>query len=237
MKKFRILMGALAFAVVVATVIACNKEKESNVAQQATGIEEVVRKPIATYENATGTMIYHVSLEQIQSVLTSNAKDGDRYVLESWSVIDDETDSWSPYLKYVVLDTEDEVSYTTVLLKSFVKKEGLNYYLSEDILNAHYVYNAESMDGTIFIFEVNGDEVSISEWDGVSTAPPGGSSCTCTSNSDCKHNGDSDYVCEPVHDGIGWRCHPPCDPHPNAICNKSVTASTVTTSILSGLSI
>ena len=30
MKKFRIVMGALAFAVVVATVIACSKEKAEN---------------------------------------------------------------------------------------------------------------------------------------------------------------------------------------------------------------
>ena len=42
MKKFRILMGAMALVVVAVTVIACNKEKESNVVHQAMETDEVV---------------------------------------------------------------------------------------------------------------------------------------------------------------------------------------------------
>lgn len=45
MKKFRILMGVLALAVVAATIFACSKEKETYIAQQTTGREEVVSKP------------------------------------------------------------------------------------------------------------------------------------------------------------------------------------------------
>ena len=66
MKTRRILMGALALAMVAATVFACTKDKETNVAQQATETEEGARKPIATYDNATGQMTYHVSVEQLQ---------------------------------------------------------------------------------------------------------------------------------------------------------------------------
>ena len=237
MKKFRILMGATALALVAAIVIACTKEKETKVAQQATETEEVVRKPIATYDNATGKMIYHISVDQIQNALTNNTTDGDRYVLESWCVVDDETVSSFPYLKYVVIDTEFEVSHSTVLLESFVVKEGFNYYLSEAVLNAHYNYTAESADGATFIFEVDGNEISITEWDGVSTAPPGGSSCTCTSNKLCSE-GVEGPVCNPDNSsGLGWDCLPKCGNYVGAECNKSVTTSVVTASILSGLSI
>ncbi|MBR5911251.1 MAG: hypothetical protein IKZ55_04645 [Bacteroidales bacterium] len=237
MRIFRIVMGAMALVVVAATIFACTKDKETNVAQQATETEEVARKPIATYDNATGQMTYHVSVEQLQEALSCTTKDSDRYVLESWCVVDDKTASPHPYLKYVVLDTDNEVSHTTVLLDSFVVKEESNYYLSKEVLDAHYSFTAESADGSTFIIEVDGDEISVAEWDGVSMAPPGGSSCTCTSNSSCKHNGSSDYVCEPVRDGVGWRCHPPCDPHPKAECTKSVSSSAVTPKVLSGLSI
>ena len=237
MRKFRILMGALALAGVAATVIACTKDKETNVAQQATETEEGARKPIATYDNATGQMTYHVSVEQLQEALSCTTKDGDRYVLESWCVVDDETASPHPYLKYVVLDTDNEVSHTTVLLDSFVVKEGSNYYLSKEVLNAHYSFTTESANGATFIIMVDGDEISVTEWDGVSTAPPGGSSCTCTSNKLCSE-GVQGPVCNPDNSsGLGWDCLPKCGNYVGAECNKSVTASVVTASILSGLSI
>ena len=180
-------------------------------------------------------MMYHVNVDQVQKALTNNSKGGDRYVLESWCVVDNETDNWSPYLKYVVLDTENEVSHTTVLLNSFVVKEGYNYYLSEEVQNARYSFTAESVNGATFIIEVDGDEISVTEWDGVSTVPPGGTSCTCTSNSSCVSS--SGAACNPVQTESGWDCLPRCYPYPEAECNKSVTASTATASILSGLCI
>ena len=67
MKTRRILMGALTLAMVAATVIACSKEKETKVAQQTTENNE--RKPIATYDNATGQMTYHVSVEHLQAAM------------------------------------------------------------------------------------------------------------------------------------------------------------------------
>ena len=63
MKTRRILMGALALAMVAATVIACSKEKETKVAQQTTENNE--RNPIATYDNATGQMTYHFDMSEI----------------------------------------------------------------------------------------------------------------------------------------------------------------------------
>lgn len=55
-------MGALALSVLAATIFACSKEKES-ATQQPTGTE-TARKPIATFDNATGRMTYHVSVGQ-----------------------------------------------------------------------------------------------------------------------------------------------------------------------------
>ena len=234
MKKHKKIIGALFLVtILVAVLYACTKEKAQTDAKPV--LEKTNRKPIATYDKDTKQMTYHISIEQVQDALTNNTKDGDRYVLESWCIVDDEDDCMSPYLKYVVLDTDEEVSHTTILLRSFVEKREYDYYLSEDVVNENYTFHAESASGAIFVVKVEGDDITINEWDGASLAPPGGTSCTCTSNSYCKNNGSSDYVCEPLHDGVGWRCHPPCDPHPKAECNKSVSSSVITPKILSRL--
>lgn len=114
MKKFRILMGALALAVVAATVIACSKEKETKVAQQTTENNE--RKPIATYDNATGQMTYHVSVEHLQAAMdkyTTSKSVGD-VIVESWSITDNGSTE-NPIMMLSVLEVDTESQHSNIL--------------------------------------------------------------------------------------------------------------------------
>jgi len=171
MRKLRIVMGALALAVVAATVFACTKEKETKVAQQATETEEVARKPIATYDNATGQMMYHVSVEQLQSAMDNftASKSVGEVIVESWSIIDDEESGLPLTLSFVILDMETEYSTSLFLIQSFLNKEeseqGVDYYLSQDVESGRYAFLAHSGNGELnYVIRVeNNTIVSVSE--------------------------------------------------------------------------
>lgn len=127
MNKLKITLGALALAMVVATFFACSKEKESNVVQQATVIEEVARKPIATYDIDNRIMHDHFDLDFANSAINENnlsKETGSRYVIESARVIDSvPLDINSEIIrKIVILDTEEELSITCWCIGAFVDK-------------------------------------------------------------------------------------------------------------------
>lgn len=173
MKTRRILMGALALAMVAATVFACTKDKETNVAQQATETKEAARKPIATYDNATGQMTYHFDMSKIQQKL-NESKDAktceDRYVVESVEVLDNEPNNPSvlPEIKITVLDTEEEKTSTMWLMQCFTEKEvrqnATTYYADAEVrarvFEFGYRYGEQ-----YYKVSVNGDDVVTSEID------------------------------------------------------------------------
>ena len=162
MKTRRILMGALALAMVAATVIACSKEKETKVAQQTTENNE--RKPIATYDNATGQMTYHFDMSEIQQKMNAgeNAKtEQDRYLVESIVVLDNAPSDINvmPEIKITILDTEEECSYTTWCMDYFTDKRvsttSTSYYLDEEVASKNF--NCYTTNGTNYqITFVNG---------------------------------------------------------------------------------
>ncbi len=173
MKKHRILMGALALAMVAATVIACTKEKETKVAQQATKTEEVARKPIATYDNATGQMTYHFDLNKVQQNMRDDLmvrSEQDRYVVEAILIEDSIPAELSvrPELKIIVLDTEEEVSYTMWFMESFVDKvvsdNNTNYYKNAEVYSGVYEFGYHVGDA-FYKINVNESEVTTTEVD------------------------------------------------------------------------
>ena len=173
MKKFRILMGAMALVVVAVTVIACNKEKESNVVHQAMETDLVVIKPIATFDNTTKQMICHYDLFEIQQNLneeTTTRTIQDRYVIESIQVLDSVPNDQSilPEVKITVFDTEEETAYTFWLMQNFTEKEvaqnETRYYVETGVRTGVYEFGYR-IGEQYYIVSVNGDNYVISEID------------------------------------------------------------------------
>ncbi len=217
MKKFRILMGALALAVAAATIVACNKEKESNAIQQT--VEETGRKPIATLDNATGQMTYHFDMIELQQKLNEVAEtknDQDRFIIESIQVIDSLplNQSELPEIKVTILDVEDETTFTMWLMQSFTEKVVLQsttrYYADAGVNTGVYEFGFQD-EGKFYKVSVNGDEYDITEID----------SPTCLGfmprwllwcrrdncANECTKGGSwINSHCNPCNDGQGGRC-------------------------------
>lgn len=204
MKKFRILMGALALTVVVATVIACNKEKESNDAQQTIGTDEVVRKPIATYDISSGIMCDYFDLDYANSIINENNDTKEstyRFVVESEEIIDSiplNIDS-EIIRKIVILDTEEETSIACWFIGEFVDKEirtdCVFYYVNEEVSSGVYEFLMTSEDA-VYVVHVNGSTYTFVEVEQVPETAMGKtivfcvgrdcqSGCDLTSNNNC----------------------------------------------------
>ena len=202
MKTRRILMGALALAMVAATVIACSKEKEMKVAQQTTETDEVVRKPIATYDNSTGLMTYHVSVEQLQAVMDNYtaSKSVGEVIVESWSIIDDETVE-KPVLMLSVIDVDSESSSKIAMYNTFVEGVSVGnateYYLTDLICSGNYNYITSDVKDTYLVTVENNEVVSVELYN-VKAPWTGGITISCTTTY-CKNTGG----CSPPEDPSG----------------------------------
>jgi len=90
MRKFRIVIGALALTMMAAIIVGCNKEKnETNVAQQATGTEEIAGIPAgvlddqqknggrgSSFDNSGDENVFHACINQLaQDTTYSNYYD------------------------------------------------------------------------------------------------------------------------------------------------------------------
>jgi hypothetical protein len=204
MKKFRILMGALALAMVAATVIACNKEKEMNAAQQATDTEEVVRKPIASYDISSGVMHNYFDFDYANSIINENYNTKEttyRFIVESVEIIDSiplNNDS-EIIRKIVILDTEEENTITCWCIGTFVDKEiyadTVLYYVNEEVATGVYEFFMSS-DDAVYVVHVNGSTYTFVEVEQVPETAMGKtivfclgidcqSGCDLTSNNNC----------------------------------------------------
>ena len=218
MKTRRILMGALALAVVAATVIACTKDKETNVAQQETVTEEVARKPIETYDIDNRIMHDHFDLDFANSAINENnlsKETGSRYVIESARVIDSvPLDINSEIIrKIVILDTEEELSITCWCIGAFVDKEihdeSVHYFVNEDVASGIYEFSMTS-EGNVYAVYVNGNTYM---WEEVEQIPETAMGKTivvcvgrnCQSGCDLTPNNDNCTACTP-HPGQQGDC-------------------------------
>lgn len=231
MKKFRILMGAVALALVAATIIACNKEIESNVVQQATETDDVVRKPIATYDIGSGIMHDYFDFDIANSVINENdTKDTlCRFVIESVMIIDSvPLDMNSEIIrKIVILDMEEEKSITYWCIGAFVDKEILTdtifYYVNEEVASGVYEFFMSSEEAAYVVY-VNGSTFSLVEVEQLPETAMGKDIVVC----------------------LGWNCQSGCDltpnktnctaciPHPDQEggCLKAVTSNQIIGMIL-----
>ena len=205
MNKLRVAFCAAAVVVAVA-FFACSKEKEP-AAQQPTEVE-AARKPIATFDNATGQMTYHVSVEQLQEAMDRQTNE-DRFVIESWEIMDDANGDIPLTLKLVMLDTENEVSITTYLVERFVEKLSydnvVNYFISDDFASGNYSYYEYSDDRKLHLITVKHNKVfSIEEVENSNRVQNSGYTVTCTGK-DCKEKG-----CAMYRDDDGYLGCTPC---------------------------
>ncbi len=185
-------MGALALAVVAATVFACTKEKETKVAQQATETEEVVRKPIATYDNATGQMTYHVTVEHLQAAMDkyTASKSVGEVIVESWSIIDDES-TGKPALMLSVIEVDAEASSKIAMYNTFVEGVSVGnateYYLTDLIRSGNYNYITSDAKDSYLVTVENNEVVSVELYN--AKAPwTGGITVSCTKEEGCTYN-------------------------------------------------
>lgn len=145
LNKLRVALCAAAVVVAVA-FFACNKEKEP-AAQQPTEVE-AARKPIATFDNATGKMTYHLSTDMIQEAFerSSVSKDGNRYFLESVEILESMQvgDTIFSGLQFVILDSETESSITIWASDDFLYRincqDSICYYFPQNIVDGNYSY-------------------------------------------------------------------------------------------------
>ena len=205
MKTRRILMGALALAMVAATVIACSKEKETKVAQQTTENNE--RKPIATFDKATGQMTYHVGVEHLQAAMdkyTTSKRVGD-VIVESWSITDNGSTE-NPIMMLSVLEVDTESSSKIAMYNTFVEADShgnaTEYYLTDLIRSGNYNYITSDAQDTYLVTVENNEVVSVELYN--AKAPwTGGVTITCDREISCHNPGG---------------CSPPDDP--NGDCSE-----------------
>jgi hypothetical protein len=171
MKKFRILVGAVALAVVIATIIACTKEKETKVVQQVTETEEIGRKPIAIFDVSSGIMHDDFDLDYANSVMNENSctkESAYRFLVESAEIIDSvPADNESEIIrKIVILDTEEETSIACWFIGDFVDKviqtDCVFYYVNEEVSSGVYEFSMSSNDAVYAVY-VNGSTYTFEE--------------------------------------------------------------------------
>jgi hypothetical protein len=217
MKKFKILMGAVALIVGAATIIACNKEKETNLTQQA--MEETGRKLIATFDHSTGRMTCYFDVLELQQKLneeTSTKTIQDRYVIETVQLMDSVplNQSVLPEVKVTVLDTEEETSYTMWLMRAFTEKEVqqnvTRYYAETSITTGVFEFGFRHED-KYYKVSVNGDDFVTTEIDQLEFSNNLPKIFLWCKRDDCANEctkGGSwwNAYCNPCRDNQGGRC-------------------------------
>ena len=169
MKTRRFLMGALALAMVAATVIACTKQNGLD-----TNNDTNHRNPIAVYDNNTRLITTLIDAEAINEKNDKSffalKDDANRFVVESVEVLDSmpRNKNVNGEIKLTVLDTDDECSYSLWCMKSFVvkdvKEQQVDYYLDDNVASGNYNVAFKVQD-KYYIADFIGDSLSIQEVD------------------------------------------------------------------------
>lgn len=170
MKRIKKLMIVVVLAAIVTVVFGCKKENETNIVSS----EQNLRKPVAIYDNNTGLITTLIDVEAMNVVFNQSSntnKDlSNRFVTESVEVLDSVPcdKDVAGEIKIIVLDTDDECSYTIWCMKSFiikdVKEQQVEYYLDEDVANGNYDF-AFKEGNTYYVADFVDDSLSIHEVD------------------------------------------------------------------------
>ena len=180
MKNLKYIMATLMVALIVAVVcVACNKDKETpvqeanNNSENEPNTEVVERKPIAVFDKNTGVMTTLIDINSLNAQMKefyASRGDTDRYVIESVEVLDT-----VPYdknvtgeIKIIILDTEDECSYSIWCMKSYtikdVKEHRVDYYVDEIVASGNFDFAFKSID-RYFVANFDGNTISAHEVD------------------------------------------------------------------------
>ena len=137
----------------------CKKEEKTN------SDESTSEKTIAVYDNKTGVMTYNFDAEMLTIKINEQLAtrgEQDRYIVESVQIIDSLPSNArvQPEIKVVILDTDDETSYSFWLMEFFTYKKisssKTEYYLDDDVKSGVYEM-ASAHDGYIYKFHINGE--------------------------------------------------------------------------------
>ncbi len=231
LNKLRVALCAAAVVVAVA-FFACNKEKET-ATQQPTEVE-AARKPIATFDNATGQMTYHFDTETLQLQLNEQMVSrsiSNRYIVESVEVLDKAPTDESVYaeIKVTILDVETESTITAWLMHRFtdkkVRQDMTDYYSDTEVASGNYDFGYRS-DGKYYMVSVNGDNLITTEIDSTFCMTLPRPLLTCMAQ-------NCGIICE--KQGSWWHSQcKPCESPADGKCNDSFAPwAAITVSIVS----
>lgn len=194
------MMAILAVAAIAVTAVACKKEKKQAEFQELN--EADGRKPIATYDNTTGQMTCHVSVEELQGAMDdyTASKSVGEVIVESWSISDNES-SENPVLTLSVIEVDSESSSKTAMYNTFVEKvtagNSTEYYLTDLVRSGNYNYITSDGKDSFLVTVENNEVVSVELYN--AKAPwTGGITISCVTEF-CKNEGG----CSPPEDPSG----------------------------------
>lgn len=209
MKKNKIFAIVALLAVTISGVLvfqAC-KKSEQNIQKPMANSN---RKPIAVYNHLNKKMEYKFDIEKINEYFNQNlSKDNSsgKYIVESIAVLDEnpiQNDSLQE-VKFVVIDTDSEETYTVWLMGSFTNKiinnNSTEYYLSEDLDDNNYKCYHGGKDGKCSEITVNEQGYSVKEVNNMCF------SCRWKWWLICKKEGSCQaWDCQKVNGGSYWAC-------------------------------
>ena len=203
------------FAMVSGSIFAlysCNKDDDETL--DPSYQEPQNGKLLAVTDNNTGRTTYHFDIEKMNMLLNeklTSKTSSDRYVVESMTIIDTMplVKDFNPEIKIVLLDTDEEVTYSTWLTGFYTNKvitgQKTSYYLSSDVAAKNYEFAFYEND-QLFVACVNGLNYSVERRDSALYAPyrPKWSFT-------CKATNCLIGECEKVYTGLGDH-HYTCSP-------------------------
>lgn len=132
---------------VITTIIGCNKRSENDNSIIRPFDDEDVKRPIASIDLSTGKVSYSFDLNELSEKFNSTFKEEDRFIIESFELEENSilmNDSIYSALKIVIIDTEEEISYTHWLCDGFLEtaleNNHLDYYLSDSICDGNFSF-------------------------------------------------------------------------------------------------
>ena len=157
-------------AIVAVVLVGCKKEKETP--KTETNDSNVQRKPIAVFDNNSELITTFINTEAVNKKLKESffvhKDNANRFVVESVEVLDSvpHNKDVKGEIKFTILDTEEESSYSVWCMKSFIVKDvneqKVEYYLDENVANGNFNIAFEEGD-TYYVADFIGDSLSIHE--------------------------------------------------------------------------
>ena len=181
----------------------CKKGETSN------DNDKTTEKSIAVYDNNTGVMKYNFDIDILTTKINERCsyrynKPSNQYIIESLSLVNQNSNSLYTTLEIVSIDTDEETASTIWLTDNFIESEIIDnktyYYLNSEVSSNTYSF-CYNVGKTIYIMDVTNGEFTSRKWDGISMLPARWF-VTCTG-----HNCNAS-TCQPFDAGDYYGCTP-----------------------------